>query len=121
MHTDDQLRPRRSAHLTLIQTREVAPDTSSDSALQPDIFARLVDTAPAAAIAWLAMAGFDRPSGDLIRPLARVMVAGLNLPPPIWALRPTDPVEAEFERLRDEILRIREVHPCAPQAPCPDN
>lgn len=80
-----------------------------DTPPQSDIAARMAEAVPFAAVCWLSAAGFVRPSGELIRSLAACMVAGLKLPPPSWTQQPRGPVEAEFERLRDEIVTVREL------------
>lgn len=73
-----------------------------------EVASRLADAAPLAAVSWLAAAGYVRPTGEQIRSLAAVMVGGLKVPAPQWAQAPREVVCVEFERLRDEILLVRE-------------
>lgn len=79
-------------------------DTSPPSDSRTDFFVRMSESAPRAALTWLVLAGVVRPSGKSILTVARGMVAGLDAPPPMWALRPPGPVIESFERMRDEML-----------------
>lgn len=77
-----------------------------DADAQFDLKVRMAEAAPVAALCWFAEVGIVRPSGEQIRRLAALMVAGFKLPEPSWAQQAREPVEAEFERLRDKATFI---------------